>query len=321
MLTTIRDRRGPAWFFTGQSGCWCCSTAETTVVWFYGVQSGAVPIRDTDSYVEDTWTSKTDGPTPARSQCASASIETNPHIWGGFASVSPFFLTELQKFVHSTDTWSTKSAMTSHRSSPAGVTISGKAYSVYGNDSSFIAMRTNYQYTASSDSWATKTDGPTPARYQCVAFAIDAYGYFCGGYDTAASSFTKDNDQYDPSADSWTSKTDISEKKGNGAAFNQDGTGVYACGQNGSGTLAAGADLYDATANSWSSGPAIAVPRYYTTGNTASNAAPGFVASGRNSSGVAIDNTDKLNLVSGAWTNGTVMPAPKRWFSTATGAS
>ena len=101
MLNNLRDRRGPAWFFTGQAGCYCCGgPVETTVVWFYGVKTGAVAIRDTDSYVEDAWTAKTDGPTPARSMCSAASLEANAYVWGGSSSVSPFFVDEHQQFIH-----------------------------------------------------------------------------------------------------------------------------------------------------------------------------------------------------------------------------
>lgn len=327
MLNNLRDRRGVAWFFTGQAGCYCCGgPVETTVVWFYGVKTGAVAIRDTDSYVEDAWTAKTDGPTPARSLCHASSIEANAYVYGGVFSTSPFYLDEMQQFVHSTDTWTTKTAMTASRYEGAGVTISGKAYSMCGRDDTQTATRTNYQYTASSDSWASKTDAPNPKRYQCRTFAIGDYGYVLGGISDLAV-VLKDNDQYDPSGDSWTGKTDMTAARFAGAAFNQEGTGVWATGNTGFGVLETGTDLYDAAGNSWSAGPTFGyqfsrVPRYYTTGATASNNPKGFVSSGLSSSFPGeTDNNDKLDLTVPEWTNGTAMPAPKRWHSVATGAS
>ena len=314
-------------FFTGQAGCYCCGgPTETTVVWFYGVKTGAVPIRDTDSYVEDAWTAKTDGPTPARSLCSAASIDANAYVWGGTFTSSPFYLTENQQFIHSTDTWTTKASMPAHRNEGVGVGLAAKAYSMCGSDSSFVPTRTTYQYTASSDSWATKTDAPTPLRKQCRAFAIGDYGYLCGGVNDL-SAILNDNDQYDASGDSWTAKTNMSAARTAGAGFVQEGTGVYATGNKGSGVLETGTDLYDASANSWSAGPTFGysfsrVPRYLTTGGTAGGAAKGFVASGLSAAFPGeTDNNDKLDLTVPEWTAGTAMPAPKRWSSVCTGAS
>jgi N-acetylneuraminic acid mutarotase len=320
MLANLRNRRGPAWFFTGQAGCYCCPTSgETTIVWFYGVTTGAVTIRDTDSYVEDVWTSKTDGPTPARNACASSSIEANAYVWGGYSSTSPFYQTELQQFVHSTDTWSTKAAMPANRNWPAGMTITGQAYSFCGYDSSFVSKRTSYQYTLSSDAWATKTDAPTPARTQLSGFSISDYGYICGGVDDSPSPAVIDDlDRYDPSGDSWTSKASMPETRYGGAAFNQDGTGVFATGNKGAGVLQRSTLLYDVAADSWTTGSLIDVARYFLAGATANGTAKGVVAGGLTT--VGIDNTD-LFTASNTWLAATAMPTPKRWHSTATGAS
>jgi hypothetical protein len=308
-------------FFSGQSGCYCCTPAANPVVWFYGVKLGAVPIRDTDSYIEDTWTSKTDGPTPARSSCQSASLNGIAYVFGGTSTISPYYETENNQYVHSTDTFTTKSAMTASRYQGCGLPIDGKAYSFAGNDAGTVS-RTSYQYDASADSWATKTDTPTPARKDHTGFALGTDGYIVGGSDGGSTVYA-DNDQYSPGSNAWTSKTSVGTGRLGATGFAVDGIGVFCIGNAGFGVLSKLTDKYTASSDSWAAGPVIdywySTPaRYYGAGNSSNSTSPGFVSGGLTGSGAASAKTDKYNASTDLWSAGADAPTPARWLSTAT---
>lgn len=322
MLTDLRDRRGPAWFFNGQSGCYCCAATVNPVVWFYGVKIGAVPIRDTDSYVEDTWTSKTDCPTPAKSQCQSATVNAKAYVFGGVSSVSPYYETGNSEYVHSTDTFTTKTAITSCRYRGYGMPIDGKAYSFAGIDNTGTKTRTAYQYDATADTWATKTDCPTPERDQHSGFPLGTDGYIVGGAD-GSSVVMSDNDKYTPGSDSWASKTNVGTGRFGAVSFAADGVGVFCIGNQGAGVYSKLTDEYTAGSDSWASGPVIdywySTPaRYWGAGNSSNSTSPGFVSGGQTASGLATNKTDKYSSTLDLWSAGTVAPTPDRWFATAT---
>jgi hypothetical protein len=305
-------------FFSGQAGCYCCGVGIGSLVSFYGYKSpGPVRIKDTDSYVIDSWTSKTDGPTPERDSPAAATVQGIAYVFGGIEGTSPFFLTSNQSYVLSTDTFTSKAAMTASRNSQSGVAIGDYAYSIGGQDGSFVPLRTTYQYDPAGNSWSTKTDTPTPPRNYAAAFALSGNGYLAGGRSDAGTTL-KDNDQYDPSGNSWTSKTDCGTQRFSAGGMAIDGKGYLMLGNEGSGVLSGICEEYDPSGNSWttkanlSTASPASVNRYYVGGVSPGSTSEGFVVAGFTS--VAVGNNDQYAPGSNAWTVRTVIPSPARYL-------
>lgn len=326
MLTDhILSRRGPKrWppqFFTGQAGCYCCPSASVVgyPTWFYGVTTGASPIRDTDRYTIDTWTSKVDGPTPARSSCQSASVNAVAYIWGGSGSVSPFFYTENNQFSESGNSFTTKTAMTANRFRGAGCAIGDYAYHFCGVNSATTDQRTTYQYDSVGNSWATKTDIPTPARSYQAAITLAGKAYNIAGSDAGAS--IGDNDEYDSAGDTWAAKTSIiSPNRFAASFFGASDKGYLATGNQGGGTLIVDTDEYDQAGDSWSAKANCTTPsRWYSAGCTAGGVSPGYCTGGLSSGGTGLRDHDEYTP--DAWTTRTDTPTPARWFATACEAS
>lgn len=310
--------RTPA-FFTGQSGCYCCGVGVGSLVAFYGLSSVTTRIRDVDSYVVDSWTSKTDGTTPARDSVASATVQGIAYVFGGVEASSPFFMTANQSYVLSTDTFTSKANMTASRWRHAGVAISDYVYSFAGADSSQVATRTTYQYDPTGDSWSTKTDAPTPVRTRPVAFPISAKGYLVGGEDNAFT-YLKDNDEYDPSGNSWSGKTDCGTQRFGHGGMAVDGKGYIMAGDNTAVGFLGSVEEYDASGNTWTTKANLntTVPvspdRFNTAGCSPGNAGDGFLTAGFTT--VAVANHDQYSPGSDQWTVRTAIPSPARYTHT-----
>ena len=305
-------------FFSGQSGCYCCGVGIGSLVSFYGLKSpGAVRIKDTDSYVIDSWTSKTDGPTPERDSAAAATVQGIAYVFGGIEGTSPFFLTSNQSYVLSTDTFTSKAAMTATRNAQAGVGIGDYAYSIGGQDGTSVPLRTTYQYDPAGNSWSTKTDTPTPPRKNATAFALSGNGYLVGGLSDA-STILKDNDQYDPSANSWTGKTDCGTQRYGSGGMAIDGKGYFMLGNDGAAPLSGVCEEYDTSGNSWttkanlSTATPASLNRYHIGGVSPGSTSEGFAVSGFTSA--AVNNHDQYAPGSDVWTVRTVIPSPARYL-------
>jgi hypothetical protein len=303
--------RTPA-FFSGQSGCYCCGVGVGSLVFFYGANASSVAQRDVDSYVVDSWTSKTDGPTPARTFLGSGTVDGIAYVFGGASSTA--FLTDNESYVLSTDTFTSKAAMTSSRWAMATFFNATHVYSVTGYDNTATQTRTVYQYSPSGNSWATKTDTPTPARVEAAGFML-AKGYCVGG--GGGGTPLGDTDQYDTSADSWTSKTNINASRLAHGGFALDGYGYILLGDKLFGTFADDAEKYDETANTWTTGSTISGrdKRRNAGAQSPGSTGSGFIAGGQKPLGAG--NTLQNDEYNGAtWTTRTDMPTPARFRHT-----
>ena len=311
MLTNLRDRRGPAWFFTGQAGCYCCPTAAGVYVCFYGIQAGATNVRDTDKYEIDAWTSKTDAPTPKRGDLGGATIDGVAYVYAGQSDVSPFFQTDAHTYVQSTDTFTAKTSMTAHRSRMASTPADGKAYSFCGLDAAFAKTRTSYQYTPSTDAWATKTDSPTPGRQFARGFPIGTEAYVVAGDDIG---LLKDNDRYTPSSDSWASRADLDtsgvDARTQHGAFAIDGKGYTVFGNLFFGVFTNETAEYDPSGDSWSSiATSVTTARYWVAAASLGGASPAYASGGLAASASRLH--DEFTPTS--WTTRGDMPTPARY--------
>src|SRR5262249_20346613 len=94
-----------------------------------------------------------------------------------------------------------KTAVTTARANAAASYISAKGYLFCGDDSTPTQTRTNFEYDPGGDSWATKTQSPTPARDGMACFTIAGRAYIIDGGAT----INPQNDSY--VVDTWTNKT------------------------------------------------------------------------------------------------------------------
>ena len=309
-------------FFSGQSGCYCCGVGIGSLVSFYGAKSpGAVRIRDVDSYVIDSWTSKTDGTAPARDSPASATVQGIAYVFGGVESTSPFYLVANQSYVLSTDTFTSKTDMTASRWRHSATAISDNVYSFAGNSGTGVPTKTTYQYDPSGNTWSTKTDTPAPPREFATAFTIGTKGYLVGGRDDAAlPNILKDNDEYDPSGNSWTGKTDCGTQRFGHGGMTIDGKGYILAGENASTGFLGSVEEYDASGNSWTTKANLntTVPtspdRYHVGSCSPGSTSEGFIASGFTTT--AVDNHDQYKPSTDQWTVRTVIPSPARYLHT-----
>lgn len=308
MLIDLRDRRGPAWFFTGQAGCYCCPVVVTVghPVYFYGRTGTGGYLRDTDKYEIDAWTAKTDAPADARTYATAASVEAVAYIMGGGTALS--VLSETYSYVQSTDTFTSKTAMTASRMYLYGVAIDGKAYAIAGYDSTVTKVKTTYQYTPSSNAWAAKTDISTPERTEGAAAAVGAKGYVYGG--AGVGSIT-DNDEYDPVTDVWTAKTDLpSPARVGNMGWTIDGLAYSCCGFS-LGTHYKDVDEYNPSTNAWTGTTDInSTARRNAAGCAPGSTSPGFVTAGSGAAFTASQNHE--SFTPSTWTTQTSMPTPER---------
>jgi hypothetical protein len=86
---------------------------------------------------------------------------------------------------------------------------------IYGGATSLPRRQDTDEYSADSDSWASKTDMPPPARSYLAATTILNKGYICGGISDSGT--LQDTEEYDP--DVWTSKSNMNSPARAGHAF------------------------------------------------------------------------------------------------------
>lgn len=185
--------------------------------------SNTVELGDNDEYYPDTWTSKTNIPSPNRERLVSGSVDNKAYIFGG------------RKVTHLQDTdeyflnsWSNKTGLPSPaRESSAFSTIDDAGYLIGGSDGG--NLNDNDQYDP--DLWTAKTNLVSPSRRSLKSTVIDDKIYVFGGH---SGSYLDDTDEYDP--DTWTSKSNMpSPNRSEGTVFTISNKGYYINGFSGSG--------------------------------------------------------------------------------------
>ncbi len=100
------------------------------------------------------------------------------------------------------DSWATRAAIPTARSTRAGVAVVGGKIYVIGGEGATPKIK-NEEYDPVANSWVTRADLPT-ARWYLATGVVDGKIYVVGGYD-GASNLTK-NEEYDPAANSWATR-------------------------------------------------------------------------------------------------------------------
>lgn len=137
----------------------------------YKAVSGSPPyqLRDTDEYDPggDSWTSKTDCPTPLRSGVGVFNLDDKAYICGGDDDNNNS-INDCDEY--SPDTWTSRANMPGTAAQLRGATFESKGYVTGGLSETGGAgspLSTHYQYVL--DTWATKANLPSPARQALAA--------------------------------------------------------------------------------------------------------------------------------------------------------
>lgn len=293
-------RDNPSRWFAPGVGNWkwawnCCCTPAESVFCFAGLDT-SFTLRRTDEYTaSDTWVNRATMPTDmvAHGACTLGSLG---YAIGGVGTSSR---STLQYTKPATDSWATKTAHpTPSRSTlDAAVAINGKGYLFYGSDSTPTFYQDCDEYSPDpSDSWASKTDGPAPARSTGGSAATATAGYFMGGVNTVSfpSPFMlADNDEYTAASDSWASKTDIPSPLRRAAVLEVLGALIYAMGGNDNSSTVGyrDTDEYDTAVDSWTAKTDMPTPpRSFAQAAPMSGAI--YLHGGSTSTGTLLDNDE-----------------------------
>ncbi len=198
-----------------------------------GDRQGSTHDNDNIEYVFDSWTSRTDLPSPGRNGAIGSVISEIGYVYGGQDSVTPFaLLVDNDAYDNAGNSWTSKTNLPSpSRTTAGGAAVSSKAYSFGGTGGApSLPLLDTDEYDPVGNSWAAKTDIPSPARYTLprTPVRISAKAYIIAGQSLTLK--LRDNDEYDP--DTWTSKTDCpTPARGNTACgISKDETAGYLCG-------------------------------------------------------------------------------------------
>jgi N-acetylneuraminic acid mutarotase len=122
-------------------------------------------------------------------------------IGGGYLNGS--YVTNVEEYNPTTDTWTTKSAIP-HPSGGMGVVTapSGKIYAIGGGDGSFVD-----EYNPVTDTWTAKAPLPTPREDMGASLGSNGNIYVAGGAGNTG--YTNAVEEYNPTTDTWTSRTGL----------------------------------------------------------------------------------------------------------------
>lgn len=278
----------------GQSGTTEESTGPAAGYVFGGYAPPSTAVYDTDQYVPDTWTAKTDMPSPNRAEMPACSLSLKIYIFGGYRTA---FLSDTDEYAP--DTWTGKTDIPSPaRATHSAFGVNNKGYIAGGlGGGNWLTQVDEYN----PDTWTGKTGMPSPVRGLHTAFGINSKGYVAGGYN---GSYLQDLDEYDP--DTWASKTNMptpARARFAACALNEKG---YVFGGMGGGSPFADTDEY--ISDTWTSKTDAPGPNK--TEHAASSITnKAFVYGG---SGSAPEDTNRYDPSTDTWTGMTDMLSPQR---------
>lgn len=247
--------------------------------------------------------------------CCGTAVTGEHHVFFGTKSPGPALATG---YKYASAAWSAITSSGTARASVAcGYIENGIAYHAYGVNPTNTSDAE--KYTSGTDSWATLTSGPAPARNQAMSFMV-ADMFVCGGRSLVTFDPLADNDSYAPASESWTGKTDLSSPaRYVGHGFVLNGYGFVIGGVNAAFNNVADNDRYDIAGDSWSAKTDATAIRI--SGGAFALSGVGYIAYGKKTTGLTITDLDYYTESTDAWTAGTAAPSPARQWIASSGVS
>lgn len=169
-----------------------------------GFLSAELDDNDKYSIGGDSWTSKTDLPSPARTYPGGTAISGKGYCFGGYDSGGSTAILDNDEYTPGSDSWASKTDVPSpERSLAPACSASGYGFYFAGAESA-THVDDNDRYDPSGNTWSTRAVVPSPLRRMHAVTAIGTLVYsWAGSYLT----YQDDNDEYDNGGDSWTART------------------------------------------------------------------------------------------------------------------
>jgi N-acetylneuraminic acid mutarotase len=172
----------------------------------------------------DMWTTKASMPT-ARHDFAIASYRGKIYVMGGVLSTDSFweFTSNVEVYDPASDSWTTKTSMTTPRAYMSANVVNEKIYIIAGvtkqaSGESAKLDNSTLVYDPASDSWSSATPIPNPVQDYASAVVDGKIYMFSGSSIISRYNSTNLTQIYNPQTDSWTQGDPIPSGVSNAAA-------------------------------------------------------------------------------------------------------
>jgi N-acetylneuraminic acid mutarotase len=241
-------------------------------------EDGVVDTNEEYNPVTDTWTPKKSMPT-ARSGFAIAVYQNKIYCIGGTTGDVDNFVSEFTGVVEvydpSTDTWETKTPMSTPRADMCAGIVNDKIYCIggkkyWGVDPFYQELNTTEVYDPIRNFWITKSPMPIPVLGAASAvvdgkiYVIGGSRHFQAGWDLAT---VASNQVYDPEDDAWSTRASLPTGESYAAAGATSGVTapkkIYVVGGSNQTTYSSVSYVYDSAGNAWSTAVSMPTSRVY----------------------------------------------------------
>jgi len=173
---------------------------------------------------------KADMPTP-RFGLTTSVVDGKIYAIGGGKTPYGAYLSTVEEYDPSTDTWTKKADMPTARSGHSASVVNGKIYVIGGEPRAQASVSTVEEYDPAMDTWTRKADMPTKRTFLCTC-AVDGEIYAIGGVTAGVPGADRNPstvEVYDPATDTWTRRADIPTPRSMAATSAVDGK-IYVIG-------------------------------------------------------------------------------------------
>jgi len=169
--------------------------------------------------------SKADMPTP-RFGLTTSVVDGKIYAIGGGKTPYGKYLSTLEVYDPTTDTWTTKADMPTARAFVSTSVVNGKIYAIGGAPRAETDTPTVEEYDPATDTWTKKADMSTGRCFLSTS-VVDGKIYAIGGHPEDSN--VRSVEVYDPATDTWTRKADMPTARTMAAASVVDGK-IYVIG-------------------------------------------------------------------------------------------
>ena len=243
--------------------------------WHTDNQVGSTKVEVYDP-VTNTWANKADMLT-GRGSLASEVVGGKIYAMGGSPEASFPSIATVEAYDPTTDSWSRLTDMLEALDGATAIQVDGKIFVIGGTQFNSltqerISISTVEEYDPETNTWAKKTEMPTP-RYTLSSCVINGKIYVIGGMISTFQMVTPEYatqavEVYDPRTDTWAKKADMPAPRAGAAAAVLNGK-IYVFGGTDIDFGSATSTIfeYDPNSDAWTTGPDMPFNRLGLTAN------------------------------------------------------